>query len=72
MLSIVGLFSGCDSPDRYSMFVKDAIPGIYVHDSKTGKLYILQMEPRGYYMWDPVSNELTGQKVKWIDKTKEE
>lgn len=72
MLSIVGLFLGCDRPDRYSMYAKDMTAGLYIHDSKTGKVYIMQMDPRGYYMWDPVSNELIHQKVNYIDKRKED
>lgn len=70
MLSIVGLFSGCDKPDRYSMFAKDMDAGLYIHDSKTGKVYYYGKG--GNWIWDPVSSELTKQKVNVIDKTKED
>ena len=70
MLSIVGLFSGCDRPDRYSLYVHKMAAGTYVIDSKTGKVYILNKGD--VWVWDPVSNELVMQNVNEIDKRKEE
>lgn len=70
MLSIVGLFSGCDRPDRYSLYVHKMAAGTYVIDSKTGKVYILNSGE--VVVWDPVSNELVVQMVNETDKTKED
>ena len=75
MLSIVGLFSGCDDSERYKVILpKEINPiyifDIYIFDSKTGKFYIISDYEKT--TWDLVNKKYIIEDFEIIDKRKED
>ena len=70
MLSIVGLFSGCDDSERYKVILPKENNSIYIFDSKTGKFYIISDFEKT--TWDLIKKKHIVEDFEKIDKRKED